>query len=79
MTQKWTPLSWENKVALHQPNYLDKSKLLKVIKKLKKLPPLVFAGEVRDLKESLSMCVDGKGFLLQVPNLRCGKSKVSFK
>ena len=41
MTQKWTPLSWESKVALHQPNYLDKSKLLKVLKKLKKLPPLV--------------------------------------
>ena len=35
MTQKWTPLSWESKIALHQPNYLDKSKLLKVIKKLK--------------------------------------------
>ena len=59
MTQKWTPLSWESKEALHQPNYLNKSKLLKVIKKLKKLPPLVFAGEVRDLKESLSMCGDG--------------------
>ena len=69
MTQKWTPFSWESKVALHQPNYLDKSKLMKVLKKLKKLPPLVFAGEVRDLKESLSMCGDGKGFLLQVKRL----------
>ena len=27
MTQKWTPISWENKVALHQPNYKDKNKL----------------------------------------------------
>ena len=52
MTQKWTPISWENKVALHQPNYKDKTKLSNVIKKLKKFPPLVFAGEVRDLKEN---------------------------
>ena len=36
MTQKWTPISWENKVALHQPNYKDKTKLSNVIKKLKK-------------------------------------------
>ena len=76
MTQKWTPLSWESKTALHQPNYLDKSKLLKVIKKLKKLPPLVFAGEVRDLKESLSMCSDGKGFLLQAGD--CAESFAEF-
>ena len=76
MTQKWTPLSWESKVALHQPNYLDKSKLMKVLKKLKKLPPLVFAGEVRDLKESLSMCGDGKGFLLQAGD--CAESFAEF-
>ena len=65
MTQKWKPLSWKSKVALHQPNYLDKSKLQKVLKKLKKLPPLVFAGEARDLKRNLAKVSEGKAFLLQ--------------
>ena len=76
MTQKWTPSSWEKKVALHQPDYLDKTKLQKVIKKLKKLPPLVFAGEVRELKNNLSRCVDGNGFLLQAGD--CAESFAEF-
>ena len=52
MNQKWNPDSWKSKTALHQPNYLDEKKLEKTIKKMKKLPPLVFAGEVRSLKKS---------------------------
>ena len=43
MNQKWTPDSWKSKTALHQPNYLDEKKLEKTVKKMKKLPPLVFA------------------------------------
>ena len=53
MNQKWTPFSWKDKTALHQPNYLDEKKLDKTVKKMKKLPPLVFAGEVRNLKKNL--------------------------
>lgn len=56
MNQKWNPDSWKSKTALHQPNYLDEKKLEKTIKKMKKLPPLVFAGEVRSLKKELSKC-----------------------
>ena len=65
MNQKWTPDSWKSKTALHQPNYLDEKKLEKTVKKMKKLPPLVLAGEVRSLKNELAKCVDGNGFLLQ--------------
>ena len=36
-----------------------------VLSKLKKYPPLVFAGETRSLKKSLAQVVDGKAFLLQ--------------
>ena len=66
----------EEKKALHQPIYLDKTSLNYSIKKLKKLPPLVFAGEVRNLKEDLSKCVDGKGFLLQAGD--CAESFAEF-
>ena len=65
MTNSWSPYSWRKKKALHQPDYRNISALEKTVKKMKKLPPLVFAGEVRSLKKELANCVDGKGFLLQ--------------
>ena len=52
MRNKWTPDSWKEKKALHQPIYNNQDDLNLVIKKLKNLPPLVFAGEVRELKKS---------------------------
>ncbi|MAR63691.1 MAG: 3-deoxy-7-phosphoheptulonate synthase class II [Rickettsiales bacterium] len=76
MKQKWTPYSWKSKKALHQPNYLDGKKLDKTVKKMKKLPPLVFAGEVRSLKKELAKCVDGQGFLLQAGD--CAESFAEF-
>ena len=57
----WLPNSWEAKKALHQPIYKDEKKLHEVIKKMSKFPPLVFAGEVRQLKNQLADCVKGKG------------------
>ena len=76
MKKDWDPYSWKKKKALHQPIYLDETSLNSSIKKLKKLPPLVFAGEVRNLKEDLSKCVDGKGFLLQAGD--CAESFAEF-
>ena len=76
MKQDWTPDSWRKKKALHQPTYIDKKKLDKAVKKMKKLPPLVFAGEVRSLKHELAKCVDGKGFLLQAGD--CAESFAEF-
>ena len=43
---------------------------------MKKLPPLVFAGEVRNLKKELAKCVDGDGFLLQAGD--CAESFAEF-
>ena len=62
MKENWSPHSWKFKKALHQPVYDNVSKLNKITKKMKKLPPLVFAGEVRELKCELAKCADGKGF-----------------
>ena len=76
MKREWTPDSWKKKKALHQPNYIDKKKFDIAIKKMKKLPPLVFAGEVRSLKNELAKCVDGKGFLLQAGD--CAESFAEF-
>ena len=76
MRQEWTPDSWRKKKALHQPDYIDKKKLDNAVKKMKKLPPLVFAGEVRSLKNELAKCVDGKGFLLQAGD--CAESFAEF-
>lgn len=62
---KWTPSSWRNFKIKQQPIYNDKQLLQDVERKLKSYPPLVFAGEARNLKKHLSNVVDGKAFLLQ--------------
>ena len=72
----WKPNSWMKKKALHQPVYKNKDKLNKVLKKLQSFPPLVFAGEVRDLKKELAKCVVGQGFLLQAGD--CAESFSEF-
>ena len=72
----WLPNSWWKKKALHQPIYKDEKKLNKITKKLSKFPPLVFAGEVRQLKSQLSKCVNGEGFLLQAGD--CAESFAEF-
>ena len=76
MKENWSPQSWKFKKALHQPVYYNVPKLNKITKKMKKLPPLVFAGEVRELKCELAKCADGKGFLLQAGD--CAESFAEF-
>ena len=62
---KWTVNSWRGYKAKHIPEYPDKSKLEKTESQLKTYPPLVFAGEARDLKRHLAKVSEGKAFLLQ--------------
>ena len=61
----WTTNSWRNFKGLHLPEYPDESKLRDVENRLSTYPPIVFAGEARELKRSLSKVVDRKAFLLQ--------------
>jgi len=63
--KKWNLNSWTNYPAKHLPEYQDKKELDLVLSKIKKYPPLFFAGESRSLKESLAKVVEGKAFLLQ--------------
>ena len=64
-TAAWNKSSWQNYTALQQPNWPDKEKLNQVLKNIATLPPLVFAGEIRELKKSLAKAVTGDAFLLQ--------------
>ena len=50
---KWSANSWRKYKALHIPEYPDQEKLSQVEKQLASYPPLVFAGEARELKRNL--------------------------
>ena len=63
--KKWNLNSWTKCPAKHLPVYQDKEELDLVLGKIKKYPPLVFAGESRSLKKSLAEVAEGKAFLLQ--------------
>ena len=52
--EKWNLNSWVKFPAKHLPVYQDKEELDLVLSKIKKYPPLVFAGESRSLKKALA-------------------------
>ncbi|MBL9011833.1 MAG: 3-deoxy-7-phosphoheptulonate synthase class II [Alphaproteobacteria bacterium] len=61
----WTPASWRTKPVQQVPDYPDAAKLAAVEARLKSYPPLVFAGEARNLTAALAEVSEGKAFLLQ--------------
>ena len=65
MAQPWSPQSWRSKPARQMPDYPDPAALAAVEAVLKTRPPLVFAGEARNLTAALAQVADGKAFLLQ--------------
>ena len=44
MSAKWTPESWRGKPISQVPDYPDPAKLAAAEERLRRLPPLVFAG-----------------------------------
>ena len=64
-TNNWTPASWQQKVVLQQPNYIDDAELQNALQRLAKLPPLVTSWEIESLKGQLAEAAEGKAFLLQ--------------
>lgn len=61
----WTPQSWRDLEVKQVPNYPDKLALADVEARLATYPPLVFAGDARDLKSHLADVARGNAFLLQ--------------
>ncbi len=62
---EWTPKTWRDKPAKQLPNYPDQDQLNRVEEIIGEMPPLVFAGEARNLKQQLADACHGKAFILQ--------------
>ncbi len=63
--ERWTPSSWRHKPIEQTPVYRDSAALAAVERQLAGFPPLVFAGEARNLTRALADVAAGKAFLLQ--------------
>ena len=61
----WSPAAWRDYTALQQPEWPDAGAADAALARLKASPPLVFAGEARELRESLARVHEGRAFLLQ--------------
>src|SRR5471032_3406863 len=65
MPERWTPDSWRKKPIAQVPVYPDAQVLADTEKQLATFPPLVFAGEARNLTKALGRVAAGHAFLLQ--------------
>ena len=65
MATVWTPESWRDATGIQMPVYKDAAALAATEATLRNYPPLVFAGEARNLTTDLAKVADGKAFLLQ--------------
>jgi len=65
VAQPWSPSSWRGKPVSQMPEYPEPNELTAVETRLKTHPPLVFAGEARNLMAGLATVCEGKAFLLQ--------------
>jgi len=65
MATNWTPESWRDHEARQMPDYPDAAALAAATAELAHYPPLVFAGEARELTADLAKVSEGKAFLLQ--------------
>src|SRR5437763_6017680 len=61
----WSPSSWHGLEPLQQPEWPDADHARDVRERLLGMPPLVFAGEARNLQAALAEVAAGRGFLLQ--------------
>jgi len=61
----WSPSSWRDFEALQQPEWPDEARAEQVRLRLHSLPPLVFAGEARQVRSALAEVAAGRAFLLQ--------------
>ena len=63
--QQWTPDSWRSREAKQQPEYPDAEAIGSIVEELRRMPPLIFAGECRNLQAKLAACSTGEAFWLQ--------------
>jgi len=61
----WSPGSWRAKPAAQQPVWPDLDALEAALDRIRRQPPLVFAGEARALQAALAEVAAGRAVLLQ--------------
>ena len=61
----WSPSSWRAKPIKQQPHYEDAQALAVALETIRGYPPLVFVGEVDNLRRQLAEAAAGERFLLQ--------------
>jgi len=76
VTTEWSPSSWRSRNVVQQPDWADLGALDDVVKRLRSMPPLVFAGEARSLTADLGKVANGEAFLLQAGD--CAESFDAF-
>ncbi len=76
VTAPWTPSSWRERPAEQQPPWPDEVAVERALKQVASFPPLVFAGEARNLTAALAQVAAGKAFLLQAGD--CAESFETF-
>ena len=74
--KQWRLDSWREMPVLQLPEYPDQGHLQQVERTLAGMPPLVFAGEVRELRRRLAEATHGRAFLLQGGD--CAESFLEF-
>ena len=57
--------SWRELSVHQQPEYPDAAAVKEAADELARMPPLVFAGECRNLQARLAKCATGDSFWLQ--------------
>ncbi|HVX20362.1 MAG TPA: 3-deoxy-7-phosphoheptulonate synthase class II [Acidimicrobiales bacterium] len=72
----WDAASWRRRPAAQQPDWPDQERLKRAEARLAALPPLVVAGEARQLTGALAQVAEGKAFLLQAGD--CAESFAEF-
>src|SRR2546423_5613230 len=72
----WSPSAWRALEARHQPAWPDATAAEHAFGQLAGMPPLVFAGEARALRDSLAHVAEGRAFLLQAGD--CAESFQDF-
>lgn len=76
MSTAWAPGTWRDRHAAQQPDWPDQQALDAALDELRALPPLVFAGEARELTDALAAVSEGGGFLLHAGD--CAESFEAF-
>ncbi|KEQ19797.1 class II 3-deoxy-7-phosphoheptulonate synthase [Endozoicomonas numazuensis] len=74
--KQWQVDSWREMPVIQLPEYPNQDHLKQVEQQLHGVPPLVFAGEVRALRQKLAAATQGKAFLLQGGD--CAESFLEF-